>query len=442
MDRPLPRIAAEDGIALPIALLGVILLGVLTAGIWMTVNVNARSGGNWEQAVRARQMAEGGVAHAVGILAGPLETTSYDELLRGPDGEPGTDDDGRVTGRGLSSDEEIPEGGRNLGSGSYAVLVVDDPADGDGDPLTDSNGRVLVRSTGTTPRGGSAVVEAVVGGGPTPAGAGVRVDGDLRISGTPDLVGSCGGAHANGDLSSEGNVTVSTRVSATGTISVSGSISDPDGEPVEPLAGVASVEIPDHDPMSFCGSADYVLGSDGVVTETATGSSFDADGGRSFGWSWDEGSPGLWSNTGQDAVAGTFCVQGDARVSGNVGRNATLPFTVIARGSIDVSGTPDIEADHPDGILLMAGADLDISGNARGGYDGSIYARNQCRVTGNPRLWATLECKDLPTGSDARDLLDSSSIEGNAVITSRCDATSSSSAGPRRVLTWMQRLGG
>ena len=59
--------------------------------------------------------------------------------------------------------------------------------------------------------------------------------------------------------------------------------------------------------------------------------------------------------------------------------------------------TPIIEADHPDGILVMAGGDLQAGGNAAGStpfYSGLLYASGQCQVNGNPVLTGHLLCHD------------------------------------------------
>ena len=56
-------------------------------------------------------------------------------------------------------------------------------------------------------------------------------------------------------------------------------------------------------------------------------------------------------------------------------------MSVIATGSIRIEGTPYMVADHPDGILALAGGDLYLAGNAAAGatsYSGLLYARAQC----------------------------------------------------------------
>ena len=121
--------------------------------------------------------------------------------------------------------DQIPLAGKAFQGHTYFVTVRDDPSDGDANASTDLNGRVLVRCRPLTSDGATAEVTAIVGAVPQP---GFAADGNAEFTGSPDILGPCGGAHANGNISSTGGgPDIATQVSATGT--VTGSWHLPDG---------------------------------------------------------------------------------------------------------------------------------------------------------------------------------------------------------------------
>lgn len=445
----LPRIRTEAGVALPIAMLGIILIGALAAGVWMSVAVGARSVENRHVSAEAVQIAEAGVAHAILLLREDLVDKTFTEILRGADGSWGTSDDGILAGWGLSSDLEIPAGGRTLGGGSYTVRIVDDPADLDGDPSTDTNYRVLLEATGVAPNGGEATIQVVVNDGTAAFVPSFVLEGDLHVDGNPSLIGSCGGVHSNDNVHVEGDLTVTQTVAASDTVTVSGSITRPDGTAVTPEVKQPGVSIPDYsNPIDeFCsaGEADYFLRSDGYIEETATGSLYDARSSKVFGWQRTQDSPTKWTLEGNSTNSGTYCAHGNVEIAGNPdGGSGPLELTVIASKSIDVSGNPQIKSHHPEGILLMAGSDVRIAGNLSGDpgdYSGLIYARAQCDLRGNANISSRVLCRDANNASGAFNLIDQNGLGGNVVLDYACNATTGVK-GPRQAMSWAQRIGG
>ncbi|MBI4639606.1 MAG: pilus assembly PilX N-terminal domain-containing protein [Candidatus Tectomicrobia bacterium] len=131
VQRPLLR--EEQGNVLVVCLMLMVvftMLGmsaVLASTIWVRMMGNSRAG------AQAFYAAQAGLAHAKGIL----RKTNFNVALRGPDEKPGTSDDGT-----LKEATNVA-----FGSTTYSVQIIDND-DGDGDPLTDSDGKVLIRSTG------------------------------------------------------------------------------------------------------------------------------------------------------------------------------------------------------------------------------------------------------------------------------------------------------
>ncbi len=419
------------GMALPVAIVTLVALSVLAGGLFTFANLGAKAVRNRESASRAVHVADAAVNHALGVMRGSLRMQSFSRILRGSDNVVATVDDSLLVGWGLPAGDQIPVAGQSFQGHTYFVTIRDDAADGDANPATDRNGRVLVRCRAVTADGATAEVEAVIGASPMPA---MAADGNVGFAGNPTIAGACGGAHANGDISSAGGgPTISTQATATGI--ASGNWKHPDGSPAPKLGGQPEIVIPDLDPMNYCAGAEFRLLSNGTAT-TGTGMLIAVP----AGWTYDPGTL-TWSVTGAN-VDGTFCVQGNVSVSGNTGSPAApRAMTILATGSIAVAGTPVIVPDHPDGILFMAGGDVSVAGNPTAGadsYTGMIYAGAQCSAAGNATMFGQLLCANAPQPAGATELVTAHSMSGNFVLTFDCSANVFNK---RRVLYWYPRIG-
>ena len=238
-----------------------------------------------------------------------------------------------------------------------------------------------------------------------------------------------------------GDPVVSQGISAADTVQVSGSVEDPGGDPVTPLHHQPPIEIPAMNPMDYCGGADYFLMADGEFITVAPPSSQDADGNEVNGWLLSGTSPSIWDVSGDNIPGGTYCVQGNVYVSGDPTgpSNTSLPLTILATGSVQFSGDPQITPDHPEGIAVIAGGDIEINGSpSSNGYEGLMYARSQCSVSGSPILQGQLICDDEPNAAGTQDDVSENLISGAALVTYNCGGMLQRG---RRVLSWYQRLG-
>ena len=418
--------------ALAAAMFAIVVASILGAGMLAFANLSTQATVNQERATRAVQVADAGVAHALGLLRGSLKSQSFTRILRGGDNIVPTADDSLFINYGLPVGDEIPLTGKAFQGHTYFVTVRDDPADGDMNASTDLNGRVLVRCTVLTNDGASVEVTAILGATPMPAFA---ADGNVNFSGSPQVRGARGGAHANGNIhASGGGPIISTQATATG--SATGTWRLPDGSPAPVLSFQPEVGIPDLNPMDYCVGAEFRLLSTGTATNGA-GMLIAVP----SGWSYDAGTK-LWTLAGGSSVDGTYCVQGNAAITGNTG-SAVVPrkMTVLATGSIEVTGTPFITADHEDGILFMAAGDVRVAGNPAAGannYQGMIYAGAQCVAEGNATMFGQLLCANGPQPLGAIEHAVSHTMAGNFVLTFDC---SSNLFNKRRVLYWYPRIG-
>lgn len=414
-DRP----SDEAGIALLAVLLAMALLTAVGVALSVVGIVEFRSSINHRSATRALLLADAGATHAQALLRGPLATRTYTEVLLGSDGVASTADDGIYMGFGLPVTDQLPDTGVMLEDGRYTVTMINDAADPSGSPYQDTNWRFVAVCRGSTLDGGEAEVHVLLAAPNYPA---VATRGDLLLPGRASVLGPCAGVHANQVLDVNGHPTVDGPVSASDTVLLAGTIYDVSGKMVDPDYQ-PPIDIPDYDPQDFCDAADYVLRDGLLITRGPPEVSVSISGSKQLGWQWDA-SAGSYVLNAKDAVEGTVCAVGDIKVTGNLGA-AGDPFDIslIATGSIQLGGTPVVEADHPDGILLLAGGDVQISGNASGTTPylrGMIYAGSQCQSNGNPVIAGHMLCYDDPDPPGAANLTFVNKINGNPTITYDC----------------------
>ena len=439
MKAVLPRTLGYRGMALPSAMFALVAASILAAGVFALTDLSSKATLNQQRATTAMQVADAGLSHAVSLLRGGLRMHSFTRILRGSDNFIPTADDSLLINYGLAAGDQIPLAGKAFQGHTYFVSVRDDPADGDANAATDLNGRVLVRCRSLMTDGTSAEVAAIVGSVPQP---GFAADGNAGFAGGPQILGPCGGAHANGNISSTGGgPTVNTQVSATGT--VTGSWNAPDGTNAPRAPNSAPVDIPDLNPADFCtgAQADYRL-LPGGVAQNGAGAGIAVP----LGWVYNVGTL-TWTATGVGGLpvtppAGTYCVTGNAYVQGAVGTAAApRAMSVIATGSIRIEGTPYMRPDHDDGILALAGGDLYLAGNAAAGatsYSGLLYARAQCYARGNFTATGQVICANNAQPLGATEWTAAHDIAGNFTINYDCSANLFNK---RRVLYWYPRIG-
>lgn len=420
------QLSARRGIALPSALFGIVAVTVLALGVVGLADARLRAAKDREASARAVLLADEGVAHGLTILRDSLKGTSMTRLLLGSDGAANTADDGGLAGYTLSSAIDIPVAGRVTARGRYRVQIIDDPADPSADTRADGNLRIVLRCTSATTDGGTAVVDALITGRPE---YGVVVDGNLAFSGGATIRGSCGAVHANGNVTASGPNTRLAGLSATG--SVSGSYRDTTGASLPTTGGVPSQNVPALDLADLCARADYALRTDGTFVQRATTLTpelqLPATAIARNGWLRTGASPVVWTLTGAAATTGTYCLEGtgNAVLSGNIGVDGSpLRISVIAGGSISLTGTPFIAPASSDSALLVANGDLQISGVSGAlspNYDGLLYATNQCIVSGTARLNASLVCRNRPQTVGATEYGTATTIGGTPTITHTCN---------------------
>jgi hypothetical protein len=440
-DAPMRR--KRSGIAIPAALAAITAVSVLMSGIWVIVDLNAKTSTNRRSALSALLIAEAGVSHSLALLRGELKNTHLTKLLRGSDDQLNNADDGLLIGYSLSTDKEIPPTGVTFGNATYYVTLEDDPADTDGNPKEDSNNRILMRCRGTLPDGASATIEAVVGMIPLPA---IATEGILKIGGNPRILGPCGGIHANEIIQVSGNPTVQGQVTASDTVMATDCrITKPDGTCNVPLHNQPPVDIPTLTMEQVCSAPSVTLNANGTLIDHVPEPDkvWPNDGVARFGWKW---GGNKWTSV-NPVRDGMICAKADIEISSNWGiHGAPARLSIYTTHSVSISGNPTLMPFDPNGGLIIAEGDVEISGNPSAGdhnnYTGMIYAGAQCKINGNPRLFGQLLCKDLPQPVGAKDYVDISDlnadVSGNPEIIFDCTGSMLSK---RKILSWGQKIG-
>jgi hypothetical protein len=429
MSRYRSRLRNEQGMAL----IGVILLLILASGVCAALAVSGKTetmaAYNLDTSAQARAAAQAGLTAALEVVITNLNTTgatpsdAINNLLEGPDNDASAVDDngslfsidGTATGlpapnatlqlaalQGVSYtvqvfDEDNPLRGITL-SGA-AITEIDE----DGVATTDGNERVVIRATGFGRNNTTVTLEAIIGTTTLPA---LVTNGNLDVQGNLTLEGQNGGVHANGTLEiGSGSVDIAQDATASGTATIHAS-ADVGGLEAgnQPTMTVPNVWAADY--FSY---ADYILDSDGVIKNRATGMP-EADQ-ASFGWTF---SGGTW-DLNADPIDGTYYVRGaSVRMAGS----PTATMSLIVEGDIDIQGNATLTPDTQPGfdMLFVTNGDLEISGSFATPLivEGVIMVRGQIDIAGSPDIAGQILVQDV-TG--AGTLTDVNEISGNPTIT-------------------------
>ena len=434
------------------ALVGVLLLLMMMSALAAALGVSGRTetlvARNHESSAQARAAAEAGLNHATAVVLDYLFDYSangfasaeeaLDALLQGPDGATGTEDDDAdngslesVTGWGVPIGERLAVGASD---GEYDVRVMDedDPARGDGqtlldgdaddsndeddNPYTDNNKTLVILAVGYGRNGSSVILEALIAPLEFPA---IVSNGDFTISGNPTITGDEGGVHANADLDVSGNPSIDQDATATGDYSESG---NPDVGGTA-SGGMPQLTVPSIDATAHLSKADFILTSDGTMVcndQAGCGGGTYAYGDTMCAsdpcneWEYSDGN-NEWSISSNDAVDGTYYIEGKAKISGNPGTaKVPISITLIAEGSIEISGNPILAPNYPE-LLFVTGGDLKISGNLDVPLtaEGQMLVHEQVMISGNPTLAGQLIVENA---TSVDNMVTTNSISGNPTI--------------------------
>jgi hypothetical protein len=455
MTTPIVHARSERGIALVVVLLLMAVLSGLATGFAMNGQVESSMAHNEVYYAGARAAAEAGMNRAIEAIRYNTDAN----LLLGQDNDSDTAvapdagvnaDNGDVGFLFTAAPTVSPYALDAAGQYTYTVQVFDDddprlyatpltaaqraamagtagiPEDGFGQ--TDTNNQLILRATGFGPSDTVVTLARVllstaeVAVPPPSLNPAILVNGDLNIGGNITVGGKAGSVHANGDLAVDGaSASISINATASGDFTAKSKNFNAGGAEG---GGYASITVPDIHASDYEHLAGFKLHADGVTkTNLTTGL---ACGAACDKWTF---SGGKWSITGNSANTGTFYVEGSVSISGSPGANNNpLALSIIATGSIDVSGSPKFQpalskptltdplgVDHKyqfitDGDLKIGGA----AGLVDPETEGQILVREQIDIHGNPKFRGRIMVGDF---DNAQNLVDENKIPGNPTFT-------------------------
>ena len=414
----LPRPAHHRQDERGIALVAVLLLLMMMSALGMALAVNGETetliARNQIAGMQAQAAAEAGLNHAVEVATEYIfdwKSNGFASSDLAVDAVLTNADAGNLNGLAINTALDIADGF----NASYSVTILDDEANGageDGDPLNDANNVLVIRATGLAQDGTKVVLEALIS--PQELGA-IVTNGDLLLHGNAAIAGNAGSVHSNGSLTIDGNsVSVEQNVSSTGELNCDDPCDQVDGTATE---GASEVPVPPVHASDYLVWADYILKSDGTMTQGGMVVCTWDSKTSCNNWDWDSAS-GTWSLNSNTFTAGTYYVEGHARVSGSPGSTKNpAEVSIIAEGSIEISGSPKLAPDTPE-LLFVTDQDLKITGTIdvvgeAALVQGQMLVRGQAEIAGNASLDGQLLVEDVDVG----DLVDANSIGGSVVIT-------------------------
>jgi hypothetical protein len=450
MTRRVFNLADERGAALMGVLLLMMIMSALAAALGVSGQTETLVARNHQSATQGRLAAEAGLNRAVEVVSTYIfewkshgyatADAAVDGLLANtalltPEGfTPGaTYTLADVLNTSYQAyvmdedDDDLPPNGR----GSDASTLTGDGVaanDEDGSETTDNNRSLVIRAVGSSLNNTTVTLEAVIGPVELPA---IVTNGNFTISGNATVAGLEGSVHTNGNLTiSGGSASISGDASATGTLTCAAPCSQVAGDETP---GAIPLTVPTVRAEDYRMYAEYLLDSTGnMLCDNSAGCTVpDPDvayeavvctgagnGCRNaYGWTWNAGS-GTWALSWNTPTTpnGTYYAKTDVSVSGSPGSPASpIEVTIIAEGSIDISGNPDFLPHTPE-LLFVTNEDLEISG----GIDtpliaqGQMLAHEQCSISGNPSIAGQLICENAASVST---LVTSNTMSGNPTIT-------------------------
>lgn len=435
------RMKSEEGFALVLVLLALLVVSGLSAAMVTSGKTEVLISVNQERQAQARAAAEAGLNHALAVTVSYVQnwqgngfvnaSAAMTRLLRGPDNDAATAaDNGSLAG--LANGVPMPPATVALDAAtgtSYEARAMDedDPLRGlsgadhlriaeTGDATLDSNGRITVRATGYARGGTTVTLEATVGPIILPA---IVTNDSLEISGNPTIGGANGSVHSNGNLTISGSPNITRNATASGNYSTTGNptIGGLSG------GGRPNLTIPPVNAADHRALADFILQSDGRMTtqdetNVICNAAVDNNACRDLGYGWRYSAAGpSWDLNDNNPLnaTGTYYVEGDASISGSPG-SALVPLaiSIIAEGDIEITGNPNLRPDLPE-LMLVTNADLRIAGTLEQpiAFEGQMLVREQLSITGHPTLAGQILVENA---ANLSNVVLSNNISGNPTI--------------------------
>lgn len=422
-------VGSEKGVALIIVLLLLAVMAGLTTGLTLNGQTEIAMASNEAYYTGARGAAEAGMNRAIEQILADTATN-------------------------LATTRTVPV----IGNGpftltteySYSFQFVDDDdpslypiaptapqllqMNENGDPAVDLNTRLILRCIGTGPRGTTVILGRVLESTEVPnlpttntllSNPAILVNGDLNIGGNTRVLGTRGNVHANGDVAGGGSEEISGDLTATGSVA---DALDPAGLKA---GGMPPINVPEIKASDFRGLADWILTSAGTIRRASDNAACGGAGPTCpSGWSF---SGGTWSASGSMPSSSTYYVQGNAQIHGTGKSTGFTQLSIIAEGSIKITGNGKFKPENGAGIQFVTNGDFELGGTVDADdsvdMDGQIMVREQMKIYGNSEFQGRVMVEDRdgatnayhattnPNGRRGASSFTSNDLSGNMTVT-------------------------
>jgi hypothetical protein len=425
---PVDPIRSERGVALIIVLLLLAVMAGLTTGLTLNSQTEISMASNEVHYAGARAAAEAGMNRAIELILADEDT---DLLATGTipgigNGPFDLTDDYQYRFEMVDDDDPVLYGGEDL---SEAQL---DAMGENGNPDDDDNQRLILRAIGTGPRSTTVTVARILTTTAIPdlptttvSNPAILVNGDLDMTGTNQIIGDpehFGDVHANGNVTKDGaSGAVTGDLTATGTMEVgtfeAGGVTG---------GGFPAINVPDIKAADYIGLADWILSETGDILH-ANGD--ECTSGCPTGWTYDSGS-NTWSASGSMPTSATYYVRGSVTMKGT-GMSSETGLSLIAEGSITLSGNSQFKPENDSQIQFVANGDLSMgvdSDSEAIDIDGQILVREQLKIHGNASFQGRVVAQsvdgatnayhatDNPNGRRGDSILSTNSLNGGITV--------------------------
>ena len=399
---PMNPVRSEKGVALIIVLMLLAVMAGLTAGLSLNSQTEIAMAHNETYYAGARAAAEAGMNRAVEqIVANTtddlLDTTTIPNIGNGP-----FDLTSEYSYRFEILDDDDPS--------LYPIALTPEQLakmGENGDGAVNNNTRMLLRCIGSGPRATTVIVTRVLSSLEIPdvpetetllSNPAILVNGDLNFTGDAKVQGLRGNVHANGDIT--GNTSKDDNIS--GSVTATGEI-DPSIDAAGLVAGgMPAISIPAINAADFKNLADYILGSDGIIRVASTLAPCGAACPGNNNWTW---TGTIWRASGSSPKTGTYYAETDIEIHGT-GGNPPVKMSVIAEGSIKITGNGKFSPENGAGIQFVTNGDFVLGGTVLAedttvDFDGQIMAREQIEIYGTSKFQGRVMAEDRDSTSNS-----------------------------------------
>jgi len=423
--------SSERGVAIIVVLLLLVVMSGLVTGLSYSGRIEAAMADNEVSYAGARASAEAGMNRAIEAITNNTSTnflSGADGLVDATNPAATVNADNGLVGFLMTGTSPYTLG--TSGQYSYTIRIFDDDdpvlyptpltaaqltAMGEnGSAYVSTNDRLILRATGNGPKSTTVSLSRILENvgtmttttttTTTITNPAILINGNMTISGDPALTGQNGSIHANGNLSIAGSPTISTNATASNTFTA------PTGWRAggSQGGGRPTITVPNIDAANYIQHADFFLQADGMIRNAVTGVVAPPS------MSWTFSSAG-WRLSGV-ATPGTYYAYTPVNIENTASAKAPVALSVIATGSIRVSGNAYLKPENTAALQFVTNGDLKLEGNltVTSAVEGQSLVREQLSMEGNSSLRGQMIVQNVPSVSS---LLTTNSIGGgNTVI--------------------------